>query len=494
MDHPIDPVPRYTAAAGTSNEEITPAPNNNNSEDADHKQPGEADQAKASGNSRDYDFYSRISHADSLPLPILAVPSNMLGFGSRSRRNNLSPTPIISEENRGLILDIVISFFTSVRSSRDELVRDFVARGLVSPDVKDTNGQTPLLVAIHGRNMPMIRTLLSLGALVDGFGASPIVEPKSGYSDPAEYPQRTPLQLAAQIGYLAGVKCLMEEHGADDSIVAPDGAIALRLAAEGGHREVVDYLPQRRAGAWLRWKTAHRREMRVLRRAMSGIRDFVVFFVWRLPKFFLYEIPVRTAQSVWRNRRKIVQGVVELPKRVTRATKRVAKRFVKEIKRLPEHLSDLIDAIVRFLKAIPATVRIIFGYISRAASKAGGAVWELVQRVASLLHTVVMAVVTFFKTVTFKDIRDGLGYVLNALFIAIPTALFSFVKNFGEMSYDMMKTLLGCLGKVIWWVCRGILWLLEYIPNKLWECAKSIGRLVKRGTKECLVYLDPKRM
>lgn len=74
---------------------------------------------------------------------------------------------------------------------------------------------------------------------------------------------RTPLMLAASIGSLPLVKLLFKPpHSANDALVAPDGQIALRLAATAGHRAIVDYLPSRRAGGF----SAFKRKMRTILR------------------------------------------------------------------------------------------------------------------------------------------------------------------------------------------------------------------------------------
>lgn len=481
MDQPDDPVPKYTPAAGPSSGDVITAADNHDDDDDNTIDPAKPDEAQQDG--QDEDFYARVARNDALPLPILASPPGRL-YGRREK-----------DESQQLVRDIVESFFLSVRSSRNELVGDFVSRGLVSPDVKDCHGHTPLLVAVHRRDLPMVRTLLGLGALVDGMARSPEAGEyhRSDYKE-SEHPRRTPLMLAAHTGYLAGVKCLMEEHGADDSIVAPDGAIALRLAAEAGHREIVAYLPRRRAGALLRWKKAHEREMRVVWRALKKIGRFVLTIVWGIPQLFLYELPRHAAKGIWRRRHDIARGLKKIPRKIGRAAKRVANGLARQVKLIPAYLVRLAKAVARFAKAIPTAARIVWNYIYRAAAKVGGAVWGLVKSVASLFHTVVVAVVTFFQTITLKDIRDGLVHVLRAFFVALPKALFSFVKNFGQASYDVLKATLGGLGKGLWWLCRAVLWLLTYIPTKLWECMEAIGRLAKRGANECLVVFDPKRM
>src|SRR4051812_12779747 len=93
----------------------------------------------------------------------------------------------------------------------------------------------------------MVCLLISLGATVDAFGTLPA----------RGAPRRTPLQAAAAGGNLALVRLLVTDFGADDGLLAPDGQLALRLAADGGHRDVVAFLPVRRGGACARWKTHH---------------------------------------------------------------------------------------------------------------------------------------------------------------------------------------------------------------------------------------------
>lgn len=460
MDITDDPVPRYTETAGAST--------NNDRHQEDEE-----------------DFFTRVSNAKNLSLPILASPP------PGGRRGEQDPE---SERNDRLALDIIFSFFTSIEASRDELLREFVSRGLVSPDVKHMFGETPLLAAVRVRSLSTIHTLLSLGALVDEYGSSSAA---SEHWQPV-YPQRTPLQLAAHMGYLAAVKVLMEEYGADDSLVAPDGQIALRLAAEGKHRDVVEYLPQRRGGAWLRWKAAHRREMKLVKKALSGLGQFVLFFIWELPKFFLYSMPVNVTRNIWEKRAKILpwikKKVVEVPARVGALGKRAAKRVVKEIKEFPTLMKKLGDFLVRALKNTYKAIVVVCKYIARGVGKIGGALWELAKTIISLIHSTITAIITWFKTVTLKDIRDGCVYVLRTLFITVPLALVEFVKNFGQMSYDALNTVFGWLGKGIWWLGRGLLWLVTYIPAKIWQCMQAIGRLFQRGCMECLVYFDPKRI
>ncbi|KAG7441713.1 uncharacterized protein BT62DRAFT_471680 [Guyanagaster necrorhizus] len=65
---------------------------------------------------------------------------------------------------------------------------------------------------------------------------------------------RTLLMEAASTGQIAMVNLLMQEYGADDTLVAPDGQTALRLAATNKQREITMFLLSRRLGAFKRIK------------------------------------------------------------------------------------------------------------------------------------------------------------------------------------------------------------------------------------------------
>ncbi|KAH7161666.1 hypothetical protein EDB81DRAFT_785277 [Dactylonectria macrodidyma] len=489
----------------------------------------------------DDSLFARIEQVSTLNLPILHAPaqSQQSHFSWR-----LDMGDACGDEYEACCVenDIVNSFFASIEGGRDDVVADFVSRGLVSPDVTSQHGETPLLAAVRVRKTPMVSRLVALGATVNAFGVSRIANDTG--AGQSSYPNRTPLQLAAEIGHLALVKVLMEDYGADDGLVAPDGAIALRLAAINGHRDIVQYLPARRAGAWLRWKTAHQEEMRRMRRALDGIVRFIQFFVWDIPKFLVYTIPKEIGKSVWKSRHKVAKWckqfkdkIVELPSRAKKfavalpgLAKDGAKRFWEGIKAIPSALGNAIKAVWKVLKevprvlmefgmgiwdlmkeippllklfaktiwdvvkAIPGVIKTFFMWIGRGLKSVGEAILNVLTRFLSLLHTAVSAVLSFFRSITLKDIWDGFCSVLAAIFIDTPRAILGFIKAFGQMSYDVLKGLFGSLGKLIWYIGAGILWLVNYIPRKLWQCLEAMGRSIRRAFQEVMAYLDPKRM
>ncbi|EOO00781.1 putative ankyrin repeat-containing protein [Phaeoacremonium minimum UCRPA7] len=386
--------------------------------------------------------------------------------------------------------NIIRSLFYAITTKHDELVSEFVSRGLVSPDVVSEKGETPLLAAVNVGDVNMVRTLVVLGATVDGFGRSSVYKYRDG--------DLTPLQLAAATGRLALVRFLMEDCGADDAIISPDGALALRLAAANGHREVVEYLPTRRGGAWLRWKTAHRRHMATALRAAKRIGRFVAIIVWYIPKWMVYEMPKEACKDMWRKRHRFwgwcKRTVRELPAKL----KKVGKDMWEGAKKAPVEIWRAAKAstlwLFRLITAIPGALKIALKWIGSGLKKAWDAVAHIILRVLSFLHTLGVAVVSFFHDLTWQDVVNGFKSVLRAIFVGLPKAIWSFIADFGKMSYEMLKTLFGALGQLLWYIGLGLLWLVCYIPKKLWQILVSLVGSMSSGVREIMVWFDPKRM
>ncbi|KAI5459450.1 hypothetical protein BGZ63DRAFT_277943 [Mariannaea sp. PMI_226] len=457
----------------------------------------------------DDSLYTRIEQATALKLPITHAPPPKLQYHT----SLLIDDPLArSDETEACSLqrDIVTAFFAAIDAGHDDIVMDFVSRGFVSPDVTSERGETPLLAAVRVSKLPMISRLVALGATVNAFGTSTI--PNDARVYPLTYPERTPLMLAAEQGNLALVKVLMEDYGADDSLVAPDGAIALRLAAANGHRDTVKYLPIQRAGAWLRWKTAHEAEMKRIRRALRHIYCFMKTLVWYIPRFIVYDLPVEFSKFVWRRRShiatwcknkavaatrlpgKALRGLVKLPSII----KNEAKEAWKVGKQLPgwivKAIKELSKAIWTFIKSIPGVLKDVLLWIGRGLKSVGEAIFSVFAKLLSLIHTIFSAIFSLFRSITLKDVWNGVTYLFRAVFVEMPTAIFKLIMSVGDLTYDLLSNLLGCFGKVLWYLGAAIVWIIQYIPWKLWQCLLAIGRSVRKAFMEIMAYLDPKRM
>ncbi|RSL56207.1 hypothetical protein CEP54_008942 [Fusarium duplospermum] len=464
----------------------------------------------------DGDLLNRIESASAVEFPILHSPI--------AKTTNLQCLTSDADwtsycEAYRLERDIIDSFFASIENGHDDLVAEFISRGWVSPDTTSLVHETPLLAAVRAGRTPMVSRLVALGATVNAFGRP---NTSKTLADD-ERPERTPLMLAAERGHLALVKVLMKDYGADDSLIAPDGAIALRLAAVNGHREIVNFLPSRRGGAWLRWKTAHHKQMERIRRAWRRLGHFLRALFWDFPVILVYELPKEVGKSIWKRRHrmaaackrvarelpaKIVKEVVELPGNIKRCGKAVWKGIKeipsilkaiavaiwKGIKEIPPNLKAIAVAIWKTIKEIPGAVMVFLKWIGRGFKRIGEAILDIFSRLFSLLHTAIMAVVSFFRNITLQDIWDGFCFLARAIFVDAPKAIGAFIMSFGQMTHDVLKALFGTLGECIWYLCTGILWLIQYIPHRIWTIIEAMGTSIVRGYQEMMSYLNPKRM
>jgi hypothetical protein len=414
------------------------------------------------------------AQASELRFPITESP-----FSFYSRR---SPSPTeepLSADARLTHNQIISLFFGAVRKKNTELVELLVTRGFISPDCADALGETPLLAAVGAGNGAMVCALVALGATVDLYGRL-----NGGEAE------RTPLQAAAAAGRLALVRLLREDFGADDGLVAPDGQMALRLAADAGHRDVVAYLPARRGGAFRRWKTHHAVAWRRISQAARKILFFGKCVFWYLPRCLLWEapkhgivLPIRDGVKwAWKYRRGFGPWCVRQAKRVGRAVLGIPK-FTKEV------LVELWGVV----KAIPRALKIALLWMWESLKKLGAAVGSVLARVVSLLHTAVMAVLDFFRTITLKDIWNGVCEVVRTLFVQIPRAIWSSLVSFGEASYKFLAALLGWFGKALWYFATGMLWIVQYVPRQMWQIVVWTWSSIAKGFQEILVWIDPKR-
>ena len=422
---------------------------------------------------------ARIASTPGLALPILNAPSPIKAHFNTDDQEN---------PERRLQRHIVGSFFRAVQDNQDDVVADFISRGLVSPDVTSSSHETPLLAAVRCSHIGMLRRLLSLGALVDGYGRSQTVIYRSG--KPPRYFQRTPLQYAAEKGHLAIVKVLMEEFGADDSLIAPDGALALRLAAQNGHEEVVAYLPARKGGAWKRWKAAHEWEMERIRAARDKIFWFVKLIGFDVPKVLFWYVP----KEVWKQRGRVVRWVKRQVVLLPRRAVRLGKGLVKGVKELPKVVGKLAVETWGLVRRIPGACRIVVDWLVSGVVRVSGAILEAFAKTISALHTALTMVITWCKDITLRDVWNGVKIAFFAVFKDLPLAVWNFASDVGEVIYKTAKQLFGTLGSLVYYIGLGVWHVVLYIPQNIWDMVKAVGRSLGKAFNEVMVQFDPKRL
>jgi len=392
--------------------------------------------------------------------------------------------------------DIVTAYFNAIKSKNDEVVAALIESGVVSTETTSAEGRTPLLAAIEAGHVRTVQQLMDFEAQVNALGVMSGMksQPYRYGPDGSTMVFRSPLMCAAENGNLTIVKLLMETYGADDGIVAPDGELALRLAASHGHREIVKYLPTRRRGGWKRWKTKHQKAMKRIVQAGKGIYSFFWMLGFEIPKFFLWSIPKHCIVLP------AIDGIkwlhlhrAELPERIVAWMKKVWIR----LKKFPEELWDFNKHLAKFtwtgIKRLPKSLKIALLWAYTGLKEVASAITHILTRLWSFLHTAFAAMASFFHNVTLKDVWDGFKSFLRSLFVDGPKKIWEWVRRFEKMTLKMLEVMWGCTGWMLWMLLRGIVEVFIYVPRKLFVILVSAAGSVRSAFKEVLIWINPKR-
>ena len=454
-----------------------------------------------------------LAHADDPPLyasspgptylpgtcPAVSASYNpkgpILGFPRGAKNSFATPSPVECQQQQ-----IVHTFFSAVSQKQPEVVTEMISSGLVTSSTTDFFGQTPLIAAVAADDVHMVETLAVLGADVNQLGQY--------LSDLGA--DRTPLMAAAQRGNLSMVKLLMDVWHADDAIVSADGQMALRLAVEKGHGDVVRFLPRRRGGGWKRWKTQHAKALKRSEKALKRIARFVTIACWHLPKFLLWTIPTELLVKpikkglmwCWMHQAefrtwcksqavKVVewfcggwkQTVADL---ATETWKFATQGLPKLLKNFAKYFWSLLTV------RIPAAIRAVMQWLWQGVKIIGHSLWSAMQRLASLLHTTIIAVFSFFRKLTMKDIWNAISDVLRIVLMDLPLNVWKFVQQFGQVLYQVVEKVAGSFGSFMWWIGRGLVGIVAYLPRKIWVVISSLGGSMVQGVRELLIWIDPK--
>jgi hypothetical protein len=391
-----------------------------------------------------------MSESTSDPVPAYNSPGDITIVAIESGYRDVDPDPII-----------VRAFFDSIRAGDVEGVTRYLdaypslAHSSLSLDNYYRGGQSPLHAATIAGNPYIVALLAQRGAPIDELSFT------GDYSG-SEPVLRTPLMAAASRGSLVLVKLLYNDLKADDSIVAPDGAIALRLAVAGKHAEIVALLPTRRKGGWRRFKHSHRKAWRRIKKAGHVIYK-IGRLLWNVPKFFLWHVP---KYLLW-----------TLPKEYLPIIRR---RIVRAVKEFPETMMLLGKLLWARLLAIPS-------HVAKFAEK----LWIAIKGISSFCVNFANEV-WGFVTIVVKSLGD-LGKLLWARLLAIPShvakfaeklwiaikGLPSFCVNFAKGFWNLVTVVVKPL-----WILGKLLWArLLAIPSHVVKFAKGVWYLVKEVVK-----------
>jgi hypothetical protein len=452
-----------------------------------------------------------------------------------SARSSIDNTAVDFKDSEHLITN---TFFQAIANGQDDLISQLIDNGLVDlSKIRNNLGHTPLFAAVDSRQTRIVQQIMDYEVEVDQFARvyEPTENDKLFFADKyylglsaireEDMLSLTPLMRAAQIGHLTLVKLLMEVYHADDSIISPEGMTPLRLAVEGGHREVVNYLPSRRGGALRRLKYRNRKSIRRMKRAAHNLGRVGVH-IYEIIKFLTWEIPRDLAIGTYKFCKKLPNRLARLGKRTYGACKKLphyvsklAKFIWGVIKEIPSALKGLAIDLYKFFTVVlphlvakgakfvwrfltqilPKLLAVVGRWIWNMLVKTGQAIGGLVARIASLIHTVFAAILSFFQRITLQDIVNGVKTILDFIFVSIPKGIWKGIvaagkgiKAMGQICFDGVGMLGKCIIIVIFAIGLGIYYTVVWIATQIITIPVSIATIIGRYFHELMVWIDPK--
>jgi len=498
--------------------------------------------------------------------------------------------------------ETIKSLFDSIADTSDTSVAYILSTfpTLVNPNSRNRNGKTALAAAVETGNIRMVEMLINMGADVDLWSVqgesylhkyyfnTPWFPRIQGYTDrainrrqsgnpgqgrdeysiglqPAYQILRTPLMIAAEKGYLPIVKLLFNTPcNADHTLCAPDGQIALRLAVENGHREVVDFLPSLRKGGFRRFRYAHATSVYRIKQTTEVVRVVFLCFVWYIPKALLYTFPKWIAKNTFRALKHVVTVSIpkaanatwrgleksgryirdDLPGAISRKVRgggRAIKKFFTVIcpqsakamanffrKLVTEWIPSAIKEVCKFAwklvtvhlphtlhvtaLAIWDVIKFVGWFIKQLVIKWFPAFCKAVARglqafaigswrllvsgmsaVASLLHTIFEAVISFFHRISLRDIWNAVVQVLKWVFVEVPVAVGKGLRAIYRGVVKGLEAVFGWWGKLVVFLWEVLVYLVLVLPAKAGEVVAEYFKALVRGGKEVLIWFNPKR-
>ena len=295
--------------------------------------------------------------------------------------------------------DVLPAFFAAIRAADAEGVTRLLDANPALAHTADV-GIQPLYAATVAGNPYIVALLAQRGAPIDQLS-----ETGDYYDKHKRVPvMRTPLMAAAYQGSLPLVKLLFHDLEADDSVVAPDGAIALRLAVAGRHTEIIALLPSRRTGGWRRFKHSHRKAWRRIKKAGYALYRFSRFIVWdtpkliiwTIPKFFLWDLPREwlpyLADELWDAIKAIPGLMARFGEQLRETIAAIPGAVAQFVKRLPElgrqlwvAITEWVKQVGQFVKRLPELGRRLWVAITEWVKRVGHLLWEWTKQTAQLV-------------------------------------------------------------------------------------------------------------
>jgi len=113
--------------------------------------------------------------------------------------------------------------------------------------------------------------------------------------------------------------------------------------------------------------------------------------------------------------------------------------------------------------------------------------------IVSFIHTLVSAIVDFFRSITLADIIAGLKTIIRGI-MELPKLLWRGLKALGRGIHATLVAFFGALYWCIYYIMWGLWWVCTFVPKRIGRIIMQIAGGIGKAFKELWVFISPKTM
>jgi hypothetical protein len=114
--------------------------------------------------------------------------------------------------------------------------------------------------------------------------------------------------------------------------------------------------------------------------------------------------------------------------------------------------------------------------------------------VLSFLHTLVSAIIGFFRSITLADVIAGFKMVLRLIFVELPQMLWKGLKALGRGIHATLAGFFGCMYWIVYYIIFALIYVACFVPRRIGKIIAYIAGGIAQALKELWVWVSPKSM
>ncbi|KAF4622352.1 hypothetical protein D9613_009515 [Agrocybe pediades] len=209
--------------------------------------------------------------------------------------------------------------------------------------------------------------------------------------------------------------------------------------------------------------------------------------IW-LQTFLIHTLPEALKNTAAWLQKFVVETLPQAVKNIAAWLRQfITGALIRQIKAFATWIWELITW--RLIKALRTAAEWVWSGIRAFAN----ALWDVISRFLSLIHTILLALITFLRNVTLKDIWNGLCDLMRSIFVTLPKTIWEWVKDFEWALRSFLIWIFGKnVGPAIWVVLMVLKELILWIPRKLCRILMILADLVAGSVYEVRIFINPK--